>query len=81
MDCAEEGKVAFGPKQKDADLWRNIWELFNGLRGLELGPGREVCKAHRTEKEKKTMTDEEQFVMEGNEKADALAKDGTALPF
>ena len=33
-------------------------------------------KAHRTEEEKKTMTSEDKFVMEGDEKANELAKDG-----
>ena len=33
-------------------------------------------KAHRTEEAKKTMTSEDKFVMEGDEKANELAKDG-----
>ena len=35
-------------------------------------------KAHCTEKEKKT-TKEQQFVLEGNEKADELAKEGAEI--
>ena len=34
----------------------------------------EHVKAHRTEKEKKNMSQFEKFVSEGNEKADDLAK-------
>ena len=34
----------------------------------------EHVKAHRTKKEKGTMTQFERFVAEGNEKADELAK-------
>ena len=36
-------------------------------------------KAHRTKKEKETMTQFERFVIEGNEKADELAKAGAML--
>ena len=36
-------------------------------------------KAPRTEKEKKAMATEEQFDMEGNKKADDLAKDGAEV--
>ena len=36
-------------------------------------------KAHRTEKEKHSMTTEEKIVMEGIKKADELAKDGAEV--
>ena len=39
----------------------------------------EHAKAHRTKKEKETMTQIEMFVTEGNEKADDLAKAGAML--
>ena len=42
--------------------------IMDELCGKEFVLG--CIQAHRTEKEKKTMTTDEQFVMEGNEKAD-----------
>ena len=39
----------------------------------------EHVKAHRTKKDKKEMSHFEKFVIEGNEKADALAKAGAML--
>ena len=64
----------------DADLWIKIWEELHGLveRGGILVEVEHV-KAHRTEKEKKHMSHLEQFLTEGNEKADELAKEGALL--
>ena len=39
----------------------------------------ERVKAHRTKKDEKEMSLFEKFVTEGNEKADALAKEGAML--
>ena len=39
----------------------------------------EHVEAHRTKKEKKDMSHFEKFVIEGNEKADELAKEGALL--
>ena len=55
------------PKAGDADLWIKNWEELS-------------VKAHRTKKvQKKQMSHIEKFVIEGNEKADELAKAGAMM--
>ena len=63
----------------DADLWIKIWEEFHLLAAREIVVEVEHAKAHRTKKEKKDMSHFENFVTEGNEKADELAKSGAIL--
>ena len=69
-------KECIKPRAGDADLWFKIWEELHELvrRGILV----EVAhvKAHRTKKETAKMTQYEKFVIEGNEKADDLAKAG-----
>ena len=61
------------PKAGDADLWIKIWEELHILVKVE------HVKAHRIKKDKKEMSHFENFVIEGNEKADELAKKGALL--
>ena len=60
------------PKAGDADLWTNCEELhlFTSKETLEV----EHVKEHRTEKDKKEMLHFETFGIDGNKKADELAK-------
>ena len=69
----EEGWI--GPKQKDADLWKTCWEVLSECAEKDWNLDVKHVKAHRTEKEKKIMTQIQEFV-EGNETADELAKAG-----
>ena len=62
-------------------LWRGQkgfrtkrWELLTECAKKNLDLGVKHVKAHRTEKEMKTMAKYQQIVMEGNGKADELAK-------
>ena len=71
----EEG--CFGPIQKDADLCGSK----NGELSIECSEKNwdvdvKHVKAHRMEKETKATTAQYEFVMEGNEKANELGKDG-----
>ena len=61
------------PKAGDADLWMKIWEELRILVEVE------HVKVHRTKKDKKEMSHFENFVIEGNEKADELARKGAML--
>ena len=61
------------PKAGDADLWMKICEELHILVEVE------HVKVHRTKKDKKEMSHFENFVIEGNEKADELAKKGAML--
>ena len=71
----ERGEVkCIGPRAGDADLWIRMWEELYCLNSKEMLVEVEHVKAHRTEKDKKTMSHFEKFVTEGNEKADELAK-------
>ena len=63
----------------DADLWIKIWEELHRLTSREILIDVVHVEAHRTEKDKKEMTQFEKFVAEGNEKADELAKEGAML--
>ena len=67
------------PRAGDAHLWIEIWKELHEVvkRGILV----EVAhvKAHRTKKEKETMTKIERFAIEANEKADELAKAGAML--
>ena len=67
------------PRAGDADLWIKIWEQLHLLAGREIVVEVKHVKAHRTRKEKKDMSNFENFIAAGNEKADALAKAGAIL--
>ena len=60
----------------DADLWIKFWEELHSLISREILVEVEHVTAHRTEKDKKEMSHFENFVTDGNEKADELAKAG-----
>ena len=62
------------PKARDADLWIKIWEVLHLLMSKEILVEVEHVKAHRTKMDKQGMSHFENFVTEGNEKADELAK-------
>ena len=66
------------PKAGDADLWIKIWEELHRLAARDMAVEVEHVKAHRSEKNKKEMSCFEKFV-DGNEKADKLAKEGATL--
>ena len=55
-------------------MWIKIWEELHLLTARETVDEVEHVEAHRTKKEKKEMTHFENFVTEGNGKADELAK-------
>ena len=65
LQRGEEG--CSGPEQSNADLWIRIWEVLEdqGEQGLALGL--QHVQARRTVlQEKKAMTEEQTFVVEGN---------------
>ena len=66
-------------KAGDSDLWIKIWEELHLLTLKEILVEVEHVKAHRTEKDKKEMSQIEKFVAEGSEKADELANEGALL--
>ena len=74
MEYEKGEKECIKPRAGDADLWIKICEELDGLveRGILVEV--EHVKAHRTKKDKQHMSHLEQFVTEGNEKADELAK-------
>ena len=51
----------------------------DGVVGKELGCRRKACQGDRTEKEGEAMTADELFILEGNEKAGELVKDGAEV--
>ena len=61
---------------KHADLWIKIWELLMECAQKNWDLDVKHVKAHRTEKEKKATTAEQHMAVDGNEKADELAKEG-----
>ena len=67
------------PKAGDAELWVKIWEELHVLMSRGILEEVEHVKAHRTKKDKKEMSHFENFVTDGNEKADKLAKAGAML--
>ena len=67
------------PKAGDADLWIKISEELHHLVSPETVVEVERVKAHRTKKDGKVMSHFEKSVTEGNEKADAWAKEGAML--
>ena len=79
MGCGEEARKCIGPKTRDAGLW------IQNLEELQLSASKEMlvevehAKAHRTEKDKKEMTQFETIVTDGNERAGELAKSGAML--
>ena len=80
LDGLRKGeKECIKPRAEDADLWTKIWEELHGRGGRGILVEVEHVKAHRTKKVKKDMSHFEKFVTEGNEKADALAKEGAML--
>ena len=66
-------RKCMSPKAGDADLWMKIWEEVHILVEVE------HVKVHRTKKDKKDMSHYENFVIEGNEKADEFARKGAML--
>ena len=58
---------------------KKIWEELHALVKKRHFGGSEHVMAHRTKKEKETMTQCEMFVTEGIEKADDLKQAGTML--
>ena len=54
-----------------------VWELLAECAEKNWHLDVKHVKVHHTDKEKKTMTQMQEFVMEGNEKADEFAKEGT----
>ena len=75
----EEKEKCINPKAGDADLWINIWKELHNLAAGDFLVEVVHVKAHCTKKEKKEMSHFGTFVTEGNEKADALAKEGAML--
>ena len=78
MDCREENKVALGQNWKALTHGKKEECLINCEEKHRNLDAKHV-KAHCTDKEKQSMTSEEKFVLEGNEKADELAKDGAEV--
>ena len=76
--CRGEGKC-IDPKAGDADLWIKIWEELHLLMSRELLVEAEHVKTHRKKKDKKDISHFEKFVIDGNERADELAKAGAML--
>ena len=80
IDGLWRGEIrCIGPKANDTDLWIAMWEELNKLRSKEILVEVEHVKAHRIEKERQHMSLIEDFITEGNEKADELAKEGAML--
>ena len=67
------------PKAGDAGLWIKIWEELQLSKSKEILLEVEHVKAHRKEKDNKEMTHSEKLVIDGNERADELAKAGAML--
>ena len=57
-------------RTKDADLWILIWEELHRVHQEGILVEVEHVSAHRTKKEMQQMSLYEQFIAEGNEKAD-----------
>ena len=76
IDGLRKGKKeCIEPRAGDADLWIKNWEELHSLveRGILVEVGH--VKAHRTKKRKRKICRSlRSFVMEGNDKADDLAK-------
>ena len=79
MGYAGVKRECFKPTAGDADLWIKIWEELHKLAASDMAVDVEHVKAHRTKKEKNEMSHIENFVTEGNEKADDLARAGAML--
>ena len=83
---SQELQMGFGEEKGNALIPKlvmrtcgKIWEELHLLTSEEILVEVEHVKAHRTKKDKKTMTHFEKFVTEGNEEADGLAKGGAML--
>ena len=72
--CGQEKNAALVKVKKVLILWIKIWELLEEYGGTKLELNVKHVKAHRTKQEQKAMTEEQQLVMEGNEKAGELAE-------
>ena len=53
--------VVQGLKQKDADLWKTLWDSINDIMELQLDVDVKHVKAHRTKKEKEVTTKEQKI--------------------
>ena len=60
-------------------MWIKIWKELHRLAARDVAVEVDHVEAHRTKKEKREMSRLEEFVAEGNEKADGLAKEGAML--
>ena len=74
-----ERRKCIDPNAGDTDLWIKIWEELHLSTSKEILVEVEHVEAHRTEKDKKEMSQSEKFVTDGNEKADELAKAAAML--
>ena len=72
-------RTCIHPKAGDADLWIKIWEELHLLTSKEILVEVEGVKAHRTKRDKKDISHFDEFVTDGNEKADELAKAGAMM--
>ena len=77
IDGLWRGEMRYiGPRAKDANLWILIWEGLHRVHQEDILMQVEHVRAYRTEKDMQLMSLFEKFILEGNEKADELAKEG-----
>ena len=74
LDGLRKGEKEVSSQERKMQIYRyKFWRNYTVWQKVE------HVKAHRTNKEKTNMSQFEKFVNEGNEKADALAKEGAML--
>ena len=87
MSTTKELLTGYGEEKENASIRKQAmltcesktWEESQLLTSKEILVEVEHVKAHRTDKDKTEMSHFEKFVIEGNEKADELAKAGAML--